>query len=158
MAALIVFALPITDTSLAIFRRYMRGQPIFKADNEHIHHEVLRLIQTFNLSHSTTVKLTVIILYIFALIFGITGSLLAYFGRWYVSAFFFAMYGFIFVAAYKSGHRRAISREQADAFNPNTPEHPQPLSGTPTDEHLQYPQHERRKSQPGVSIQKSNGL
>ncbi|MFH2138097.1 MAG: MraY family glycosyltransferase [Candidatus Omnitrophota bacterium] len=36
-------AIPILDTFLSIFRRFMRRQPIFKADKEHIHHKLLKL-------------------------------------------------------------------------------------------------------------------
>lgn len=108
MAALIVFALPITDTSLAIFRRLMRGQSILKADNEHIHHEVFRTVQSFKLGHNTTVKLSVLSMYVLAAIFGVLGCSLVYVASWYVPAVFLAMYGFIIVAAYKSGRRRAI--------------------------------------------------
>ena len=38
VAGLIIFGLPMTDTSLAIVRRYMRGQNIFAPDNQHLHH------------------------------------------------------------------------------------------------------------------------
>ena len=36
-ASLIVFAVPITDTSLAIIRRKLRGQPLSSPDNQHLH-------------------------------------------------------------------------------------------------------------------------
>jgi len=35
--------LPVLDTSLAIIRRFLRGQPIFSADRGHIHHRLLGL-------------------------------------------------------------------------------------------------------------------
>ncbi|HEX2779732.1 MAG TPA: MraY family glycosyltransferase [Gemmatimonadaceae bacterium] len=35
--------LPVVDTSLAIIRRFLRGQPIFSADRGHIHHKLLAL-------------------------------------------------------------------------------------------------------------------
>ena len=34
--------LPILDTSIAIFRRFISGKPIFGADREHIHHKLLK--------------------------------------------------------------------------------------------------------------------
>jgi UDP-GlcNAc:undecaprenyl-phosphate GlcNAc-1-phosphate transferase len=37
------FGLPILDTSLAIVRRFLNGKPLFGADDEHIHHKLLRL-------------------------------------------------------------------------------------------------------------------
>lgn len=100
-AALIVFALPITDTSLAIFRRKMRGQPILSPDNQHIHH----LLRRSGLS----VRKSVMVMYATAIIFaGVGVSLVALDLRWrYVLAVFFVIYGFIFATAYKYGHRLA---------------------------------------------------
>jgi UDP-GlcNAc:undecaprenyl-phosphate GlcNAc-1-phosphate transferase len=40
-APLIAMAIPLLDTSLAISRRFLRGQPIFAADRGHIHHRLL---------------------------------------------------------------------------------------------------------------------
>ena len=45
---LLLLALPITDTMLAIFRRLRRGIHPFHADREHIHHRLVKL----GLSHS----------------------------------------------------------------------------------------------------------
>ena len=41
MAPITALALPLLDTSLAIARRFLRGQPIFAADRRHIHHRLL---------------------------------------------------------------------------------------------------------------------
>ena len=38
---IIVLGLPITDTLLAIWRRGVRGAPLFQADRGHIHHRLL---------------------------------------------------------------------------------------------------------------------
>jgi UDP-GlcNAc:undecaprenyl-phosphate/decaprenyl-phosphate GlcNAc-1-phosphate transferase len=40
-APLMAMAIPLLDTSLAIARRFLRGQPIFTADRAHIHHKLL---------------------------------------------------------------------------------------------------------------------
>ena len=40
---LVSLGLPVLDTSLAICRRFLRGQPIFSADRGHIHHRLLSL-------------------------------------------------------------------------------------------------------------------
>ncbi len=40
-APLIVLAVPLTDTSIAILRRFLRAQPIFSADRSHIHHRLM---------------------------------------------------------------------------------------------------------------------
>jgi UDP-GlcNAc:undecaprenyl-phosphate/decaprenyl-phosphate GlcNAc-1-phosphate transferase len=63
-APFMVLAVPLLDTTLAIARRFLRGQPIFKADRSHIHHRLLAR----GLSH----RRTVLLLYVAA---GIAGSL-----------------------------------------------------------------------------------
>ena len=40
-APLMVLAIPLLDVGLAVVRRLLRGQPIFAADNSHIHHKLL---------------------------------------------------------------------------------------------------------------------
>lgn len=40
-APLIALSIPLLDTGLAIVRRMLRGQPIFSADRQHIHHRLL---------------------------------------------------------------------------------------------------------------------
>jgi UDP-GlcNAc:undecaprenyl-phosphate GlcNAc-1-phosphate transferase len=40
-APLIVLAVPLLDVGLAVARRFLRGQPIFGADRDHIHHRLL---------------------------------------------------------------------------------------------------------------------
>jgi UDP-GlcNAc:undecaprenyl-phosphate GlcNAc-1-phosphate transferase len=40
-APLMVLAVPLLDVGLAVVRRLLRGQPIFAADNGHIHHKLL---------------------------------------------------------------------------------------------------------------------
>ena len=42
LSAFIILALPIFDLSLAVFRRFLSGQPLFSADQHHIHHMLLR--------------------------------------------------------------------------------------------------------------------
>jgi UDP-GlcNAc:undecaprenyl-phosphate/decaprenyl-phosphate GlcNAc-1-phosphate transferase len=51
IAPFMVLAVPLLDTSMAITRRFLRGQPIFKADRSHIHHRLLAR----GLSHRSTV-------------------------------------------------------------------------------------------------------
>ncbi|MEM1028500.1 MAG: MraY family glycosyltransferase [Planctomycetota bacterium] len=96
-ASLIVFAVPITDTSLAIIRRKMRGQPIFSPDNQHLHH----LLRRSGLS----VKKSVFVMYFAAIIFATIGvSMIGLDLQWrYSLAMFFVIYGFIMVTAFKYG-------------------------------------------------------
>jgi UDP-GlcNAc:undecaprenyl-phosphate/decaprenyl-phosphate GlcNAc-1-phosphate transferase len=39
---ILCFGLPIVDVSLAIARRFLRGQPLFRADADHVHHKLLK--------------------------------------------------------------------------------------------------------------------
>lgn len=56
-----ILGIPILDTLFAIIRRLLRGQPPFKADKEHLHHQLLGM----NFSQRTTV----LIIYAISLIF-----------------------------------------------------------------------------------------
>ncbi|MEQ9461156.1 MAG: MraY family glycosyltransferase [Phycisphaeraceae bacterium] len=99
-ASLITFAVPITDTSLAIFRRKMRGQPLFSPDSQHIHH----LLRKAGLS----VKQAVLVIYLAAGMFAVIGcTMVALEIRWrYALAAFIVLYSFIMVTAYKYGEQQ----------------------------------------------------
>lgn len=43
VAAMMALGLPIFDLSLAVVRRYLSGQPIFRADQHHVHHRLLHM-------------------------------------------------------------------------------------------------------------------
>ncbi len=43
LGPILIFALPIADTGLAIVRRFFSGAPLFTRDRDHIHHRLLRL-------------------------------------------------------------------------------------------------------------------
>ncbi len=43
VAAMMALGLPIFDLSLAVVRRFLSGQPIFRADQHHVHHRLLRM-------------------------------------------------------------------------------------------------------------------
>lgn len=60
---LAILGLPILDTLFAIIRRILKGQPIFKADKFHFHHQLLGM----NFSHRTTVLIIYFINILFAL-------------------------------------------------------------------------------------------
>jgi UDP-GlcNAc:undecaprenyl-phosphate GlcNAc-1-phosphate transferase len=62
------FGLPILETALSVVRRLLSGQPLFKADREHIHHKLLER----GFSH----RQVVIILYAVSAIFGLLSALL----------------------------------------------------------------------------------
>ena len=69
IAGLIVFALPILDTLLAIIRRKIAGRPMSSADHNHIHHQIKRALHT--------VKLAVFALYGITFMFAGLGATVA---------------------------------------------------------------------------------
>jgi len=108
-ACLIVFAVPIIDTSLAIFRRTLRGQALLCPDREHIHH-ILR-------ASGLSVRHTVLVLYLVAGFFAVIGvGLVALDFRWrYMLAVFVVLYGFVTVTAFKYGQNQRLARRRASA-------------------------------------------
>jgi UDP-GlcNAc:undecaprenyl-phosphate GlcNAc-1-phosphate transferase len=108
-AGLIVFAVPIMDTALAIVRRRMAGVSMSAADNNHIHHQLNRSLGG--------VKRAVFALYgisfSFAII-GVTLAALVMFTQLRVRVIYcaaFVLFGFIAVIAVKAArrHQRALA-------------------------------------------------
>lgn len=81
----IILGIPILDTFCAIVRRLAGGQPIFKADREHLHHRLLGL----GLSH----RGTVLVIYIFSGVFGLSALGLTYFTRPGAMLILFGLFG-----------------------------------------------------------------
>ncbi len=108
-AALIVFAVPITDTSLAIIRRKIRGYPIFAPDNQHIHH----LLRRSGLS----VKKSVLVMYGAGAIFATLGIIMVGFDwSWrYILVVFILLYGTIMAIAFKYGAYQLALEQQRQA-------------------------------------------
>lgn len=105
MAGLIIFALPIADSMMAIFRRWKRGQPISAADDQHTHHQLKRLFEGLGLSTGAAVKATVLSMYAMAAIFAVLGSAMVFLRLRYVLAAFLVIFGFIAIVAYKAAQR-----------------------------------------------------
>jgi UDP-GlcNAc:undecaprenyl-phosphate GlcNAc-1-phosphate transferase len=70
LVPVVALGLPIADTLLAILRRALRGQPLFSADREHIHHRLLAL----GLSH----RQAVLVLYGACVVLGVAALLLSF--------------------------------------------------------------------------------
>ncbi len=133
-AALLIYALPIMDMSLAIARRLLKGEPLYKPDNRHLHHKVLDTFQRLELPPNPSVKMAVFTMYFLAAIFAVLGCSLVFL-RWrYVLAVFFAVFGFIVVGAYKSGRRYLLIDQSSpsqlipDTPNTDSPSHQQGTS------------------------------
>lgn len=66
----LVLALPILDTLLSILRRWLRGTPVFGADERHLHHRLLAI----GLTHVRAV----VLLYVLAASLAVFGVMLAF--------------------------------------------------------------------------------
>jgi UDP-GlcNAc:undecaprenyl-phosphate GlcNAc-1-phosphate transferase len=110
-ACLIVFAVPLIDTSLAIFRRKLRGDPILSPDKQHIHHMLRR--------RGLSVRQAVLVLYAVAAGFAVIGVSMVWLDfRWrYMLAVFVVVYGFVTVMAWKAG----VNRQDAQPASTDTP-------------------------------------
>jgi UDP-GlcNAc:undecaprenyl-phosphate GlcNAc-1-phosphate transferase len=95
LAAMVVFALPILDTGLAFTRRWLNGRPIFSADKQHFHHQLV--------ARGYSVKQTVLISYGLALLFMALGVAMVFLRTRYAVAFYLVIFGSIIVAAFKMG-------------------------------------------------------
>ncbi|MFO0873111.1 MAG: MraY family glycosyltransferase [Phycisphaerales bacterium] len=113
-AGLIIFALPIMDTLLAIIRRLLAGVSLSAADDQHIHHQLKRLFGT--------VKRAVFALYAIAALFTALGVTLAALVVLtdlrvrVVYAIATVIFGFIAVVGVKSARREQIRRAVAKAI------------------------------------------
>ncbi len=106
-AGLIIFALPIIDTSLAIVRRKMEGKSISAADDQHLHHMLKRAL---------SVKKAVLVLYAIAASFAVLGAAVTILRARLVFVFALVLAAYIGVIAIKVARRRVIE-EQAAAID-----------------------------------------
>ena len=95
LAALVMFALPIMDSTLALVRRWVNKRPLFSADRHHFHHQLV--------ARGYSIRKTVIISYGLAIGFCVLGMLIAYMRTRYAVAFYLVIFGSLIVAAYKMG-------------------------------------------------------
>ena len=64
---LVILAIPIFDTLLAIFRRILKGESIGKPDKEHFHHQLLKM--------KFSTRTTVLIIYAVNILFSVVSVL-----------------------------------------------------------------------------------
>ena len=109
IAGLIIYAIPIIDTVLAIARRKLAGKRMSDPDDQHLHHMLKRALG---------VKGAVLVLYAIGIVFAALGVWLV-FGRTrlvFTIALVFAAY--IGVTAFKVARRQAIEAQAQSLFNP----------------------------------------
>jgi len=104
LAGLIIYAVPIIDTTLAIIRRKVSGKKISDADDQHLHHMLKRALG---------VKGAVLVLYGIAGGFGLLGVALSE-GRGRITyALALVFSAFIGVTSFKIARREQIERQAA---------------------------------------------
>lgn len=127
LAAMVMFALPILDTTLAFARRYLAGRPLFSADKQHFHHQLL--------ARGFTVKQSVLIAYSLAAGFGVMGMVMVFVRTRYAVALYLVTFGSLAVAAYKMG----MIHERIGNGRPKPDPEPQPGKSTDADEPTSSP-------------------
>ena len=113
IAGLIVYSIPIMDTTLAIVRRKLSGQSMSTADDQHIHHQMKRA--------TGGVKRAVLSLYGIGILFGLTGVAVAALQLRdvlrvrVIYAVAIVLFGFIGVMAVKAARRAQLQRQMQQA-------------------------------------------
>lgn len=137
-AALIIFAVPIIDTMLAMIRRKVRGLPVTAPDDGHVHHQLRR--------RGLSVRQAVVVLYAAQIFFaGIGVTLVALDTQWrYVMATFCVIYGSVLAFGYNLATRDAVidklhaakgAAPDPDHLDPHDPLLPEdPTHGPPSEE------------------------
>ena len=130
-AGLVIYALPIMDTTLAIVRRKMEGKPISSADDQHLHHMLKRALG---------VKGAVVSLYAMAGAFAVLGVGITFIRARSVYFLAAVLAAYVGVTAIKIARRRAIESQAAEyeakraAGLVASPTTPVPQSATPAGE------------------------
>lgn len=133
LAGLIIYAIPIVDTALAIVRRKMNGQSISSADDQHLHHMLKRALG---------VKGAVLSLYALGIAFVGLGLLMSLSRARVAYALALIFLAYIGVTAIKLARRKNLEAEAArlagtgpvlppPAPRPPPPEHAPPAAAGP---------------------------
>ena len=114
--AILLLSMPLLDTTLAVFRRFMKGHSIFFADGNHIHHRFLKR----GIKH----PMSIMILWTVTLIFGMAALLISLHDvgpvREFVNIFSVLLLGFLsvrfssseifeFIKFFRSANRRKLT-------------------------------------------------
>ncbi|TVQ63924.1 MAG: undecaprenyl/decaprenyl-phosphate alpha-N-acetylglucosaminyl 1-phosphate transferase [Phycisphaerales bacterium] len=119
IAGLLIYAVPIIDTTLAIIRRKMAGKSISDADDQHLHHQLKR---------SMGVKGAVLTLYAMGGVFAVLGVGVSLGRGRVVYAIALVVAAFIVVTAIKIAHRARIEQEAA-RYDQRRAREPAPAAG-----------------------------
>lgn len=110
MAGLIVFTVPILDTTLAIVRRIARRMPLSKADAFHLHHLLVR--------SGLGVRRAVIVIYAISIGFGFLGCAMLFIRLRFVAAIFMVVFSFVAVMAFKIGQQYYFTEQRLRRLKP----------------------------------------
>ena len=99
------FGLPLMETMLTVFRRFLRGQPVLIADREHIHHKLLQL--------GYSQRSAVFILYGVSALFGLLSLLLLSPGGSTVGIVLFAIGFIVWLGVQRLGYREFFELRRA---------------------------------------------
>ncbi|MFI4898799.1 MAG: glycosyltransferase family 4 protein [Phycisphaerales bacterium JB059] len=105
LAGLVIFALPIIDTILAIVRRKMAGKKMSDPDSDHLHHMLKRTLG---------VKGAVLTLYGFAALFAVLGILISETKARFVYALALITISYITVYAIKIARKATIEKQSRE--------------------------------------------
>jgi UDP-GlcNAc:undecaprenyl-phosphate GlcNAc-1-phosphate transferase len=114
LAALVMFALPVLDTSLAFARRWVNRRPVFSADRMHFHHQLVM--------RGLTVRKTVIVSYFLSIGFVLLGASVVFMRTRFAFAIYLVVFGSIIVAAFKMGmvHEKSVVTARRQIGAPGT--------------------------------------
>lgn len=114
LAAMVMFALPILDTTLAFARRWVNGRPVFSPDKHHFHHQLV--------ARGMSVRKAVMTNYILAILFVICGASIVYMRTRYAVGIYLVIFCYIIVAAYKMGmvHEKPVAVTRRDIEQGNS--------------------------------------
>jgi len=115
VAGLIIYAIPIIDTVLAIVRRKLAGRPISDADDQHLHHMLKRALG---------VKGAVFALYGIGAVFAALGVGLSIGRARVIYAIALVLAAFVGVTAIKIARRKQIEEQSHAAMRPVHPARP----------------------------------
>ncbi len=99
IVALLILAVPITDTIAVMLKRILRGESPFKADQKHLHHTILRFGYSRNRAVTIILGISVLLgcLSLLSPLYGIPDYwLFLLFGLYFCSFLFLSFYGKLF--------------------------------------------------------------
>jgi UDP-GlcNAc:undecaprenyl-phosphate GlcNAc-1-phosphate transferase len=121
-AGVIVYALPIIDTTLAIVRRRMEGKPISAPDDQHLHHQLKRVLG---------VKGAVFVLYTIAASFAVIGAGISLIRARSVYLLALILAAYVGVTAIKIARRRILESQALARAARRGVAHPGPTQTEP---------------------------